>query len=80
MADTYRRCGCRDENGKLLGTHCPRLASDPKHGTWSRGRCSTRVESECTHQPMRRPSTAETTRGPDTQVTRDSGPLGLSGR
>jgi integrase len=35
MADIYRRCGCRDENGKLLGTHCPRLASDPKHGTWS---------------------------------------------
>jgi integrase len=35
MADIYRRCGCRDQNGKLLGAHCPRLASDPKHGTWS---------------------------------------------
>jgi integrase len=35
MADTYRRCGCRDQNGKLLGARCPKLASDPKHGTWS---------------------------------------------
>jgi hypothetical protein len=30
----YRRCGCRDENGKQLGTHRPKLKSDPKHGTW----------------------------------------------
>jgi hypothetical protein len=30
----YRRCGCRDENGKQLGNHCPKLKSDPKHGTW----------------------------------------------
>ncbi|MDQ4213784.1 site-specific integrase [Microbacterium capsulatum] len=33
-ADVTRRCGCRDENGRQLGTKCPRL-SDPKHGTWS---------------------------------------------
>jgi len=35
MADTYRRCGCRDENGKLLGMHCAKLSADPKHGTWT---------------------------------------------
>lgn len=34
MADVYRRCGCRDENGKTLGARCPKL-TDPKHGTWS---------------------------------------------
>lgn len=34
MADVYRRCGCRDENHKLYGTHCPRL-KDSKHGTWT---------------------------------------------
>jgi integrase len=31
--DVYRRCGCRDENGKQLGNNCPQL-SDSKHGTW----------------------------------------------
>lgn len=30
----YRRCGCRDENGRQLGTSCPKLSSDAKHGTW----------------------------------------------
>jgi integrase len=30
----YRRCGCR-EKGKPLGSKCPRLADDPKHGAWS---------------------------------------------
>lgn len=30
----YRRCGCRDENGRQLGKACPKLRSDPKHGTW----------------------------------------------
>jgi hypothetical protein len=30
----YRRCGCRDEHGKQLGKNCPKLKSDPKHGTW----------------------------------------------
>ena len=30
----YRRCGCRDENGRQYGTHCPELRSNPKHGTW----------------------------------------------
>jgi integrase len=29
----HRRCGCR-EDGRQLGTKCPKLASDPKHGTW----------------------------------------------
>ena len=31
--DIYRRCGCRDAEGKQLGKNCPQLA-DPKHGTW----------------------------------------------
>jgi integrase len=35
MADVYRRCACRDENGRQLGAKCPRLAADPKHGTWT---------------------------------------------
>jgi len=30
----YRRCGCRDENGRQYGAHCPKL-KDPKHGTWA---------------------------------------------
>jgi Arm DNA-binding domain len=30
----YRRCGCRDENGRQYGKNCPKLRSDPKHGTW----------------------------------------------
>jgi integrase len=30
----YRRCSCRDENGRQLGQACPRLAADGKHGTW----------------------------------------------
>jgi integrase len=29
----YRRCGCRDENGRQYGKHCPKL-ENPKHGTW----------------------------------------------
>jgi hypothetical protein len=31
----YRRCGCRDDNGKQYGTHCPDLKTDLKHGTWA---------------------------------------------
>ncbi|WP_157537542.1 tyrosine-type recombinase/integrase [Kitasatospora azatica] len=31
----YRRCGCRDGIRRQLGAHCPRLASDPDHGTWT---------------------------------------------
>jgi integrase len=30
----YRRCGCRDEYGRQYGKNCPKLKSDPKHGTW----------------------------------------------
>ena len=30
---TGKRCGCRDENGKQLGTACPRLRQR-HHGTW----------------------------------------------
>ncbi len=33
-AAIYRRCGCRDENGRQLGASCPRLAADRKHGSW----------------------------------------------
>lgn len=31
----YRRCGCRGEDGRQLGTACPKLAADPKHGQWT---------------------------------------------
>ena len=31
----YRRCGCRDANGKVLGNNCPALKSNPRHGTWT---------------------------------------------
>jgi integrase len=31
----YRRCACRDTNGKQLGPRCPQLASGTKHGFWS---------------------------------------------
>ena len=30
---TFRRCGCRDEAGKLL-TDCPRLGRERGHGSW----------------------------------------------
>ncbi|NMO53425.1 site-specific integrase [Actinoplanes sp. TBRC 11911] len=30
----YRRCSCRDDGGKQLGTHCPQLTSGG-HGTWA---------------------------------------------
>ena len=30
---TFRRCGCRDEDGKLL-TSCPRLGKERGHGSW----------------------------------------------
>jgi integrase len=29
----YRRCGCRDQDGKQYGASCPQLA-DPRHGSW----------------------------------------------
>jgi integrase len=31
----YRRCGCRDADGRQLGARCPRLTTNPKHGTWT---------------------------------------------
>jgi hypothetical protein len=30
----FRRCGCRDENGRQRGAKCPKLAADGKHGRW----------------------------------------------
>jgi len=30
---TFKRCGCRDASGRLLGQKCPKLRST-KHGTW----------------------------------------------
>lgn len=30
----YRRCSCRDVDGRQLGARCPYLADDRKHGTW----------------------------------------------
>jgi integrase len=32
--EVYRRCSCRDEQGKQYGQHCPKLKSNPRHGTW----------------------------------------------
>jgi integrase len=37
---TYKRCGCRDENGKQLGARCPKLRRrdgtwNPRHGAWT---------------------------------------------
>ncbi len=37
---TYKRCGCRDENGKQLAGRCPKLRRrdgtwNPRHGTWT---------------------------------------------
>ncbi|MFI9237649.1 tyrosine-type recombinase/integrase [Streptomyces sp. NPDC053079] len=31
----YRRCSCRDQLHKQLGSRCPRLLADPDHGTWT---------------------------------------------
>ncbi|MDP8931595.1 MAG: site-specific integrase, partial [Actinomycetota bacterium] len=31
---TYRRCYCRDEDGKVLGKACPQLTSR-RHGVWA---------------------------------------------
>ncbi len=31
----YRRCACRGDDGNQLGTLCPALAADRKHGTWT---------------------------------------------
>ncbi|MGE7434035.1 tyrosine-type recombinase/integrase [Kitasatospora sp. NPDC001175] len=31
----YRRCGCRDDQRRQLGTRCPNLAANPEHGTWA---------------------------------------------
>src|SRR3954452_24212982 len=31
----YRRCGCTDSvNSRRYGDNCPRLATDPGHGSW----------------------------------------------
>lgn len=37
---TYKRCGCRDEDGKQLGARCPKLRRrddtwNPRHGAWT---------------------------------------------
>jgi integrase len=31
---TYRRCACRDDNGKQYGVRCPALVANAKHGRW----------------------------------------------
>ncbi|MGW2329578.1 tyrosine-type recombinase/integrase [Streptomyces sp. NPDC001700] len=31
----YRRCGCRDQQDKQLGSRCPRLPGESDHGTWT---------------------------------------------
>lgn len=30
----YRRCACRDDDGRQLGQGCPQLAADSRHGRW----------------------------------------------
>ena len=30
---TFKRCGCRDENGRQLGSRCPKLGRKV-HGAW----------------------------------------------
>jgi hypothetical protein len=31
----YRRCGCTEPaTGRRFGDNCPRLATDPGHGSW----------------------------------------------
>jgi len=30
----YRRCACRGDDGKQLGTRCPKL-TNARHGTWA---------------------------------------------
>ncbi len=32
--DVFKKCGCRDENGKQYGANCPQL-EDREHGTWA---------------------------------------------
>lgn len=39
MVKGFKRCGCRDDTGKLLGSRCPKLhrgngSWNPSHGTW----------------------------------------------
>ena len=31
----YRTCSCRGDDGRQLGTGCPELAANGKHGTWA---------------------------------------------
>jgi hypothetical protein len=31
----YRRCSCRDDDGRQLGARCPLPISDRKHGSWT---------------------------------------------
>ncbi|MFG2918616.1 tyrosine-type recombinase/integrase [Kitasatospora sp. NPDC048298] len=31
----YRRCGCRDTNGRQYGARCPKLNASPDHGSWA---------------------------------------------
>jgi len=29
-----RYCSCRDHDGRQLGSHCPALKSESRHGLW----------------------------------------------
>lgn len=31
---TFRRCTCKNEDGRLLGQSCPRLSKESRHGVW----------------------------------------------
>ena len=31
----FRRCACRGPDGRQVGTGCPRLATDSRHGSWT---------------------------------------------
>jgi integrase len=50
----YRRCGCRDSQGRQLGAHCPRLTDDPVHGSWTFAVDIPGPEPGTRHQTVRR--------------------------
>ena len=52
---TYKQCGCRGENGKRLGQHCPKLRRG--NGSWSpsHGRWYYQIELPPSAEGLRRP-------------------------
>ncbi|WP_328952590.1 hypothetical protein [Kitasatospora purpeofusca] len=50
----YRRCGCRDDHRRQLGTTCPHLATDRHHGR--RGLTSSDQQRPASERHTRRPA------------------------